>query len=76
MYCSQKGLGYTEIIGIKEVQLKKRLHLNNKGNSALAKNLLRYIEKKEWSVLRIDVDSGNDCLSITTDWNDKLRCLL
>ena len=47
-YCSQKGLGYIENNGIKEVNLgKKCLHLNKKGNSALAKNLLRYIERKE-----------------------------
>ena len=37
-YCSQKGLGYIENNGIKEVHPgKKRLHLNKKGNSALAK---------------------------------------
>ena len=37
-YCSQKGLGYIENNGIKEVYLgKKRLHLNKKGNIALAK---------------------------------------
>ena len=37
-YCSQKGLGYIENNGIKEVHLgKKRLHLNKKGNIALAK---------------------------------------
>ena len=33
--CSQKGLGYIENNGIKEVRLgKKRLHLNKRGNSA------------------------------------------
>ena len=31
------------------------------------KNLLRYIERKEWSVLSIDVNSGNDCLSVTPE---------
>ena len=37
-YCSQKGLGYIENNGIKEVHLgKKRLYLNKNGNSALAK---------------------------------------
>ena len=66
--CSQKGLGYIKNNGIKEVYLgKKCLHLNKKCNSALAKNLLRCIERKEWSVLSIDVNSGNDCLSVTPE---------
>ena len=40
-FCSQKGLGYIENNGIKEVhQGKKRLHLNKKGNSALAKKFV------------------------------------
>ena len=39
-YCSQKGLGCIENNGIKEVHLgKKRLHLNKKGNSVLAKKI-------------------------------------
>ena len=47
-YCLQKCLRYIENSGIKEVfRDKKRLHLNKKGNSALAKNLLRYIERKK-----------------------------
>ena len=67
-YCSQKGLGYIEKNGIKEVHLgKKRIHLNIKGNRALAKNLLSYIERKEWSVLSTDVNSGNDGLSVTPE---------
>ena len=67
-YCSQKGLGYIENNGIKEVNLgKKCLHLNKKGNSALAKNLLRYIERKEWPALSNDANSGNDCLSVTPE---------
>ena len=46
--CSQKGLGYIENNRIKEVYLgKKRLSLNKKGNSALAKDLLRYLERKK-----------------------------
>ena len=46
--CSQKDLGYIENNRIKEVYLgKKRLSLNKKGNSALAKDLLRYIERKK-----------------------------
>ena len=43
---------------------KKRLHLNKKGKRTLAKNLLRYTDRKK-KFLPIDVDSGNDCLSIT-----------
>ena len=67
-YCSQKGLGCIENNGIKEVNSgKKCLHLNKKGNSALAKNLLRYIKRKEWSALSNDVNSGNDCLSVTLE---------
>ena len=47
-YCLQKGLGCIENNGIKEVHLgKKCLHLNKIGNSALAKNLLCSIERKE-----------------------------
>ena len=41
-FCSQKGLGYIENNGIKEVHLRKmRLHLNKKGNKALPKNLYK-----------------------------------
>ena len=47
-YCLQKCLRCIENSGIKEVcRDKKRLHLNKKGNSALAKNLLCYIERKK-----------------------------
>ena len=47
-YCSEKGLGFIENNGIREVHLgEKRLHLNKNVNSALAKNLLRYTERKE-----------------------------
>ena len=47
-YCSQKGLECIENSGIKELHLaKKCLHLNKKRNSALAKNLLHYIDRKE-----------------------------
>ena len=48
-YCLQRGLGYFENSGIKEGhQGNKRLHLNKKGNSALAKNLLRCFDRKEF----------------------------
>ena len=64
----QKGLGCIENNGIKEVHLgKKCLHLNKIGNSALAKNLLCSIARKEWPVLFIDVKSGNNCLSVTPE---------
>ena len=64
-YCSQKGLRYIENNGIKEVHLgKERLQ---KGDGALAKNLSRFVERKEWSVLSNDVNSGNDCLPVTPE---------
>ena len=67
-YWSQKGLGYIENNKVKEVNLgKNRIQLIKKCNSVLAKNLLRQIERKEWSVLSIDVKSGNDCLSVTPE---------
>ena len=33
----------------------------------MAKNLLRYIERKEWSVLSVDGNSDNDSLSVTPE---------
>ena len=33
----------------------------------MAKNLLRYIERKEWSVLSVDGNSDNDWLSVTPE---------
>ena len=33
----------------------------------MAKNLLRYIERKKWSVLSVDCNSGNDWLSVTPE---------
>ena len=41
-FCSQKGSGYIENNGIKEVHLRKmRLRLNKTGNKALPKNLYK-----------------------------------
>ena len=43
-FCRLKGISFIDNSGIKEFHLgEKKLHLNKKGNSAFAKNLLRHI---------------------------------
>ena len=43
-YCRQKDIGYIDNSNITEDSLGiKKLHLNRKGNSFLAKNLLKYL---------------------------------
>ena len=43
-YCRQKDIDYTDNSNITEDSLRvKRLHLNCKGNSFFAKNLLKYL---------------------------------
>ena len=45
-YCSQKKLSLIDHNNIKESHLSiKKLHLNRKGNSLFAKNLLSFIEQ-------------------------------
>ena len=45
-FCKQKGISFIDNSGIKEFHLgKKKLHLNKKGNSAFAKNLLHHINR-------------------------------
>ena len=46
-FCKQKNIGFIYNGNINESHLgMKKLHLNRKGNSALAKNLLNYLEKE------------------------------
>ena len=43
-YCRQKDINYIENLNINEDSLDvKKLHLNRKGNSCFAKNLLKYL---------------------------------
>ena len=45
-FCKQQGISFIVNSGIKEFHLgKRKLHLNKKGNSAFAKNLLHYINR-------------------------------
>ena len=45
-FCMQKGISFTDNSGNKEFHLgKRKLHLNKKGNSAFAKNLLHHISR-------------------------------
>ena len=45
-FCIQKGISFIDNSGIKEFHLgKRKLHLNKKGNSAFAKNLLHHINR-------------------------------
>ena len=56
------------ISGIKEFHLSKRkLHLNKKGNSTFAKNLLHHINRADWSFIPYDLATVNDCLSDTLE---------
>ena len=45
-YCSQKDINHIENANISEdcLCVKKKLHLNRKGNSCFAKNLLKYLK--------------------------------
>ena len=44
-FCKQKNIGFIDNENINESHLRiKKLHLNRKGNSTLAKTLLNYIE--------------------------------
>ena len=43
-YCRQKDIGYIDNCNVTEDSLRiKKLHLNRKGNSFFAKNLLKYL---------------------------------
>ena len=47
-FCKQKGISFIDNTGIKEFDLDKRnLHLNKKGNSAFAKNLLHHMNRRD-----------------------------
>ena len=47
-FCMQKGIGFIDNSGIKEFHIgKRKLHLNKKGNSAFAKNLLHHINRTD-----------------------------
>ena len=55
-FCMQKWIS-----SIKEFHLgKRKLHLNKKGNSAFAKNLLHHINMTEWSFFHYDLVTVND----------------
>ena len=44
-FCKQKDIGLIDNCNLEEHHLDtKKLHLNNKGNSAFAKNILHFIE--------------------------------
>ena len=46
-FCIQKGISFIDNSGIKEEKRKRKLHLNKKGNSAFAKNLLHHINRTD-----------------------------
>ena len=46
-FCNEKNIDYIDNNSIKEVHLgNKKLHLNKRGNSVFAQNLLRYLRSK------------------------------
>ena len=48
IFCMQKGIGFINSNNIKEDFLgKKKLHLDQRGNSAFSKNMLKYINRKD-----------------------------
>ena len=48
IFCMQKGISFIDNSGIKEFHLgKRKLHLNKKGNSIFAKNLLHHISRTD-----------------------------
>ena len=62
-FCMQKWIS-----SIKEFHLgKRKLHLNKKGNSAFAKNLLHHINMTEWSFFHYDLVTVNDYLCDTLE---------
>ena len=64
----QKGISFFDNSSIKEFHLgKRKLHLNKKGNSAFAKNLLHHINRTDWSFIPYDLVTVNDCLSDTLE---------
>ena len=45
-FCIQKGISFVDNSGIKEFNLgKRKLRLNQKGNSALAENFLHHVNR-------------------------------
>ena len=45
-FCIQKGISFIDNSGIKEFNLgKRKLRLNQKGNSALAENFLHHVNR-------------------------------
>ena len=67
----QKGIIFTDNSRIREFYLgKRKLHLNKKGKSVFAKNVLHYINRREWSYFLIFffyLVTVNDCLSDTLE---------
>ena len=48
-FCNQKNIDYIDYINFKEDHLGiKKLHLDKRGNSVFAQNLLRYLPSKYW----------------------------
>ena len=67
-FCMQKWISFIDNSGIKEFHLgKRKFHLNKKGNSAFAKNLLHHINITEWSFFHYDLVTINDYLCDTLE---------
>ena len=64
----QKGISFIDNSGVKEFHLGKgKLHLNKKGNSTFAKNLLHHINRTYWSFFPYDLVTVNVGLSDTLE---------
>ena len=67
-FCMLKRISFIDNSGIKEFHLgKRKLHLNKKGNSAFAKNLLHHLNRTDRSFFLYHLVTVNDCLSDTLE---------
>ena len=61
-FCTQKKIDFIDNTNIKEEHLgNKKLHLNKRGNTVLANNLLKYLRSALWDVdfLNCYLESNN-----------------
>ena len=83
--CAQKNIDFIDNANIKEEHLgNKKLHLNKRGNTVLANNLLKYLRSAFWDVdfLNCYLESNNSesnskSLDISSDGpsSSSLKCI-
>ena len=76
IFACKKGISFIGNSGIKEFHLgKRKLHLNKKGNSVVAKNFVASYKQDRLIFFPYDLVTVNDCLSDTLKKQNLVRIL-